>query len=283
MINNYLPRETIIKDIDQESEDTKLFKLVFRDEKLQKSFSFNNGQFLMAGIPGEAEAAFNICSDPLVSKKYFEISVRKVGRLTEVIHRLKKGDKLWVRGPYGLGWPKFRSLTTKNLLLIGGGCGFVPLRSVVLEILNKKNSQTLSQLNIQVFYGCNRFGNLLFKNELISWQKNLDIKIIFDKEKKLKKFKNLQCDTGLITKLFDLYPPRPETTAFLCGPPIMYRFVLKKLKEAGIEDNNIYLSLERRMDCGFGICQHCASDDKYVCQDGPIFKYSEIKETSFIS
>lgn len=282
MINKYLPLETIITEVNQESEDTKLFRLVFKDIKLRKSLSFNNGQFLMMGVPGEAEAAFNICSDPFESKKFIEISVRKVGRLTETIHNLKKGDKLWLRGPYGNSWPKFTGLKNKNLLLVGGGCGFVPLRSVILELLNKNNKIIKSKFNIQVFYGSNSLGNLLFKKELLAWQKDMSVKVIFDKEKKQQKLKNLKCDFGLITKLFDLYPIYKDTTAFLCGPPIMYKFVLEKLKQADIKDEDIYLSIERRMDCGIGICQHCASGDKYVCKDGPVFRYDEIKNTSFI-
>jgi len=280
MHNIYLPKIAVIKEITKESADTKLFKLVLKNK--QKEFTYNNGQFLIVGLPGAGEAAFNLCSNPLVSKRYLEISVRKVGRLTNLIHQLKVGDHLFIRGPYGRGWPKFTNLPTNNLLLVGGGCGFIPLRSVVLEIFIKTLRKKLANFNIQIFYGCATFDNLLFKKELRQWQQKLNLKIIFDKEKVVKKFDSLQCDVGLITKLFDLYPIDNTTTAFLCGPPLMYKFVIEKLKKINVPDQNIYLSLERRMECGDGICQHCASGDLYVCKDGPVFRYDEIKDTELI-
>jgi len=278
-----LPNEVIIKKITQLSVDTKLFTLAFKDKIYQGNFSFLNGQFAMVGIPGAGEAAYNICSDPSASKKFWEIAVRKVGRLTSIMHQLKVGDSLWVRAPFGQGWPKLKNLQTANLLLVGGGCGFVPFRSVALEILNDK--KLLKNFQVKIFYGCSGFDYLIFKDEFVNWQKFFDVKLIFDKEKKLPKANKLfgvKCDLGLITKLFDLYPITSDATAFLCGPAIMYKFVLEKLKQAGVPDQNIYLSLERRMDCGFGICQHCACGDKYVCTDGPIFRYDKIKETELI-
>jgi len=282
MINKYLPLATEIKEVYNQSTDTKLFNLQFIDKKLQRNFSFRNGQFVMVGLPGEGEAAFNICSNPNDSKEFIEISVRLVGRLTEEMHKLKKGDKLWLRGPYGEGWPKFTTLKHKNLLLIGGGCGFVPLRSVILELLDPKNKKIAKNFNTKVFYGCNKLNNLLYKDDLVEWQKKINVQVIFDKETKPKKLKNIKCETGLITKLFDLNEVFQDTTAFLCGPPIMYKFVIKKLKEVGVKDEDIYVSLERRMECGLGVCQHCACGELYVCKDGPVFSYDKIKNSDFI-
>lgn len=292
MINNFLPKLAVIKKITTESPDTKTFSLVFKNKKDQKNFSFSNGQFLMAGLAGEGEGAFNICSNPTESQKFFEISVRKIGRLTEAIHQLKVGDLMQIRGPFGKGWPKLENLSayakapadrqTNNLLLVGGGCGFVPLRSVLLEINSLKKKNKLKNLKTTIFYGCANYDSLLFKKELVEWNKKMDLKIIFDKEKKLLKTDHLKCNLGLITKLFDLYPITSEATAFLCGPPIMYKFVLEKLKAAKVSEQNIYLSIERRMECGEGICQHCASGNLYVCKDGPVFRYDEIKDMNLI-
>ncbi len=285
MQNNFLPKIAKIRKIVKESVETKRFQLTFVNYRDQKKFSFTNGQFLLAGIAGEAEGAFNICSNPVLSKKFFEISVRKIGRLTRGLHQLKVGQTILVRGPFGRGWPNLNNLKTKNLLLIGGGCGFVPLRSVISEINSLKKKNKLKNLKVTIFYGCADYDSLLFKKELVEWDKKMDLKIIFDKEKKLPITNNrfgIKCDFGLITKLFDLYPISKDIIGFLCGPPIMYKFVIEKLKKVGVPEQNIYLSLERRMECGDGICQHCASGDLYVCKDGPVFRLDELTNTSFI-
>lgn len=286
MINNFLPKLAVIKRIMNESTDTRTFQLVFKNKSEQKQFSFSNGQFVMAGLAGEGEGAFNICSNPFDSKKFIEISVRNVGRLTAAIQRLKIGNLLQIRGPFGKGWSKLTNLKTNKLLLIGGGCGFVPLRSVILEIICLKKKNKLKNLKTTIFYGCANYDSLLYKDELKKWKKDFEIKIIFDKEKKLPITNNqicVKCDLGLITKLFDLYPVFSDSMAFLCGPPIMFKYVLEKLKKANVPDENIYLSLERRMECGGGICQHCASGDKYVCKDGPVFRYDQIKDTELLN
>ncbi|MEK7167094.1 MAG: FAD/NAD(P)-binding protein [Patescibacteria group bacterium] len=272
MINLYQPKTVIIKNIKIQTKENKLFTLQFKNKKDQQKFFFTAGQFVEIGIFGFGEAPFAICSSSLNESDFFQICVRKIGQLTEKIHSLKIGDEIQIRGPYGNGFPEIKNPI--NLLLIGGGIGLVPLRSII---------QTIKQDNknkIILFYGAKNYNELLFKDEYKQWQKFLDLRIILEKP-------NLKWKgrVGLITALFNeiniLQAMSHKPQVFLCGPPIMYKFVIQKLKELKIPNKNIFLSLERRMHCGIGICQHCAIDSKYVCKDGPVFNYGKIKNSVF--
>jgi len=191
-----------------------------------------------------------------------------------------------IRGPYGNGWPSLAGHHpaqlgghfNKNLLIVVGGLGLIPLRTLLLD----KDKYLPLKTKIQIFYGAKTPEEFLFKNDFDKWrEQGIDLKLTIDK----------QCPgwdgcVGVVTKLFDEYPIVEDAQTFLCGPPIMYKFVLEKIKEknAGlapedaIKDEDIYVSLERRMHCGIGVCQHCAVGSFYTCKDGPVFRYSEIKD-----
>lgn len=201
---------------------------------LNINLNFKPGQFVMAGLPGFGEAAFS-----LPAKN--QLAIRKTGTVTNALHDLRVGDIIYLRGPYGNGhWPN-----AKNTLIIAGGCGIISLRPILPK-----------EKNI-IFYGVKSKQNLLFKEEHKNWP-NLHISV----------------EPKLITNLFDEIKLPENLTAFLCGPPIMYKFVIQKLKALKIK--NIYLSLERRMSCGIGVCQHCAIGDYYVCKHGPVFNYKHV-------
>jgi len=268
MKNAYLPKLAKILEVKKESIDTKLFTLAFSDKKEQKKFKFEHGQFMMVGLPNVGEAAFDICSSSKDNKKYFQVAIRNVGKVTAKIHGLRKGDRVFVRGSFGRGFP-LDVLKKRNLLLIGGGCGTVTLRSIILDYMNG----LLGKNKIQVFYGCLNEQTTLFKSEEKAWKKKIEYVVILEKPSK-----SWKSDKGLITALFDTHEILPNAVAILCGPPIMYKFVVQKLKEHNFKDEDIYLSLERRMSCGIGICQHCAIGSKYVCTDGPVFSLKEIKD-----
>ena len=267
MRNPYLPKIARIKNIRTETPDTKLFTFQFIEKKDRDSFKFNHGQFLMLGILGQGEAAFDICSST-TKLSTFDLAVRKVGTLTEKLHQLKVGDLVTIRGPFGNGLPR-KIFKNKNLLLVGGGCGFVTMRSFILDYLAGK----LNKGKLKVFYGCLNEENLLFKKEYSTWRKKVDLDIILDHP--TKKWKGPK---GVITVLFNQAQGFKKTVALVVGPPVMYKFVIEKLKEKGMSDSDIYLSLERRMYCGIGVCQHCAIGPYYVCQDGPVFSWEQLKD-----
>ena len=270
MINVYEQKIAVIKELHQESADSKRFVLQGKDRVWQSNFDFMHGQFLMIGLAGFGEAPFDICGSRQDRKKQVEITIRVAGSLTERLHGLKKGDEMLIRGPFGNGFPGFEELPRKNLLLVGGGCGAVTLRSILEEYCEKKH-----KFDLQVFWGCLNEDTLLFKNRHVTWKKNTDFNLILEKPKK-----SWKGERGLVTKLFDKKQVIKDATVLVVGPPIMYKFLIPKLKEHGFSDSDIYLSLERRMYCGVGVCQHCAVGQYYVCKDGPVFRYDVINDVN---
>ncbi len=264
-MNNYLPKKTIIIQIKDLTPDTKLFRLDL------KSFKFLPGQFIMLSILGYGEAPFSITSSP-TKKNYLDLTIRKVGCLTKAMFSKKVGDQVFIRGPYGNGFP-LSIIKGKNLIVIAGGCGLAPMRSIIDYHLDNKNFFS----NLQVLYGARSPQDILYKNEMSLWQKNAEVIITVDKPDK-----SWRGNSGLITNLIT---PKIldgiSSAVIICGPPIMYENVIKKLLDLGFSDTDIFVSLERNMQCGIGICQHCTCGDKYVCVDGPVFSYNQIRYQSY--
>jgi len=267
MLNPYKPKLAKIIKIKKETTDAKLFTLQYINKKDQEDFSFNHGQFMMAGLSGFGEGPFDICSN-IFDNSYIDLCIREVGDLTSAFHRAIVGDTVLIRGPYGHGFPMLDKLDKPNLLLIGGGCGFISMKSIIEDYV--KNFKKTKKA--QVFYGALNEDNLLYKNRYREWQKHLDLQIILNKPTEQWKWKQ-----GLITQLFKDVEVIKDATVIMVGPPVMYKFVLKELKKINIDPSDIYISFERRMHCGIGICHHCAIGSKLVCKDGPVFLYDEIK------
>lgn len=289
MFNPYQVTSAKILNIRQETEDVNTFKV-----QLKKPLNFKAGQFVLVSYPGFGEGPFVPCSMP-GEQTEIELCIRKVGTLTEKLHQLKVGDSLDLRGPYGHGWqdktPFYRHseasaasrrISRKNLLLVAGGMGLVPLRPVILQYLARSKNVGPSTGSggkflpneIQVFYGAKTPDEMIFKDDYNEWQKaGIDLNLTVDK-----KLPNWTGHVGLITTLFDDVKLTKNAICFMVGPPIMYKFVLPKLTEAGFADKDIFVSLERRMHCGLGICQHCAIGSYYVCHNGPIFCWSDLKK-----
>ncbi len=244
--------------------DTTLYTFEFVNQEQQKKFSFIPGQFMLLSIFGYGEAPFGICSSSSKTDQ-IQLTIRSVGRLTEALGKLPQGGMVGLRGPYGNGWP-MEKLKGKNVVIIGGGIGLVPLRSVILDIL--ENRETYG--SVQIMYGARCPEELLFKDDLYLWDNRRDIEYVATVDRD-----DEHCwagNIGVVTILFDRITITPEDTyAFVCGPPIMYRFVLRELEKIGLPDERIFLSLERRMKCGIGHCSHCIVGTKFVCQDGPVF------------
>ncbi len=266
MLNSYLPKFARIKSIRLETADTKLFTFEFVEEPDRQTFSFNHGQFLMAGVLSFGEAAFDICSST-VKPETFELAIRKVGALTEKFHSLQVGDIVTIRGPFGNGLP-LKNFKDKDLLLIGGGCGFVTVRSFVLDYLQNK----LNAGRLNVFYGCLNEDTILFQKEFSNWRKKIHLDIALEKPKR-----SWPGQRGVVTNLFNSQQDFTNTVALVVGPPVMYKFVIEELRARGVLSDDIYLSLERRMHCGVGVCQHCAIGPYYVCKDGPVFSWEQLK------
>jgi len=267
MKNFYYPIPAEIIKVEQLTPINKLFTFRIKDAETKKGFSFKHGQFFILSLPGFGEAPFGFCSNPM-EKDCFQSSVDKRGTLTTKLFNLKKGALVGVRGPYGNGFDQ-KKIRKRNLVLIAGGCGLSPLRTIIEDA--NQNPQNFQK--IQIFYGCRNPKLLAFKNDYKKWSENMEINITVDAPDK-----NWKDNVGVVTNLLTEEKIQNDSVALLVGPPVMYKFVTQKLLKLGLKEEDIYLSLERRMHCGLGICQHCTLvNGKYVCTDGPVFSYAEIK------
>jgi len=263
----YLPIQARILDVRLVANLTKLFKIELPDGV---ALDHKPGQFVQVSIMGIGEAPISISSSPSRSNGSFELCVRKVGDLTSAIHHLESGDKIGVRGPFGNGMTpeRFRG---KDVLFAPGGLGLAPLRSSINQVLDNRSDFG----RVIILYGARNPDELLFKEELTEWNERPDVELHVTVDRPDQNWKG---NVGVITTLFQkIQIYAPNTVAFTCGPPVMYRYVLMEMLSLGIREGNIWLSLERRMKCGVGKCGHCQINHIYTCQDGPCFNYSQIK------
>lgn len=227
------------------------------------------GQFVEVSILGVGEVPISIASSP-TKRGSFELVVRNTGRVTGALHKLEAGNELGIRGPFGKGFP-VRILEGNDLLFVAAGLGMVPLRSLINFVID--NRRDFGKVNILL--GCRTPHNMLFNDEVSGWGKRLDVNFNCTVDQADPEWKG---NVGLITKLIpgiDLDPER--TFGVVCGPPIMYKFVIAELLKKNIPERQILVSLERHMKCGLGKCGHCQINGMYCCQDGPVFSYDKIK------
>jgi len=227
------------------------------------------GQFALVSIPGIGEAPISISSSPTQGKS-FEMVVRKVGNVTNAMHKLKAGDKVGIRGPFGTHFPVDGVMKGKDIVFVCGGLGFVPVRSAINYIMHYRDDYE----HVTILYGVKSPKERLFINELCdhSYRENVTCLETCDRGDE-----NWTGKVGVITTLMiDMTVDPRKTVAIVCGPPVIYRFVIAELHKMGMVDENIYVSLERNMKCGVGKCGHCQINNLYVCQDGPVFKYADL-------
>ncbi len=261
MHNDYQTFNSKILKIGKEGSDSKTYTLSLP----YKGFKFAPGQYVMISLPGFGEAPISISSD-VSETKNFELTVRRSGVLTTELHKKKKSDIIGIRGPYGNAFPMDLG-KGKEILIVAGGCGIEPVRPLILDaVRNPKKYKKVS-----IFYGARDEDAMVYAKEYAKWKKVCDFNLTLDNPKS-KKFRK-----GVVTTLFDVKKIPTDSIAYICGPPIMYKFVIEKMIKQGFDPKNIFMSLERHMDCGQGVCQHCAVGPYYVCKDGPVFSYEQLK------
>jgi sulfhydrogenase subunit gamma (sulfur reductase) len=229
------------------------------------------GQFVEVSIPGIGEAPISVSSSP-TRKGAFEMVIRKVGNVSKALHELTAGDKIFIRGPFGTSFPVDDVMKGKDILFICGGIGLVPVRSAIQYVLDNRDDYG----RIIILFGAKTPRERLFTDEFDQWRnaKNATLLQTVDRRDE-----NWYGAEGVITTLLPLVKiDKDKTVAVICGPPIMYKFVIINLLDTGLREDQIYLSLERRMKCGVGKCGHCQINNIYVCQDGPVFKFSDITD-----
>lgn len=227
------------------------------------------GQFVQVSILGVGECPISICSSP-TRPDTFEITVRRVGEVTSAIHQLQAGNFIGIRGPLGRGFD-VGELEGRDLVIVTGGCALAPARSVIHYVLDRRDRFGA----FHIFYGARSPAELLFKDELEQWQSGTNVHCLVTVDHADESWKGR---TGVVTRLFDQWPALDpaRTRVIVIGPPVMFKFVMLELIGRQIPEANVYCSLERRMKCGIGKCGHCQINHLYACQDGPVFRWTDL-------
>jgi len=266
----YIPRLAQVSRVQGLTERESLFEFRFIDGS---DLGHRPGQFVEVSILGVGEAPISITSSP-THQGSFELAVRKLGSVTSALHSLKMGSVVGIRGPFGNGFPLER-LAGRDVLLVAGGIGLFPLRSLVRYVLDKRHDYD----KVTFLFGVRCPEEQLFLDELELYRNRDDIEYHETVDACTVGGKEWTGNVGVITTLFPkMRKIDPlNTMAVIVGPPVMYRFVIAECKKLGIPDDHIIMSLERKMKCGVGKCGHCQINGLYVCQEGPVFTYAELK------
>jgi len=245
---------------------------LFRISRLDgKGFGHRPGQFVQVSMFGHGEAPISVSSSP-TRGAYLELGVRKVGELTTAMHALRPGDILGIRGPFGTYFD-VQAMRGKDILLISGGCGLAPMRALIQYCEDHRDDFA----QVTVLYGARSPQDLLYKEDLAEWAAGgkLDCRYTVDE---VPPSTSWDCNVGVITTLIPPLNVDPhKTVAVIVGPPVMYQFVIRGLREKGVADKDMIVSLERHMKCGVGKCGHCAMDHLYCCLDGPVFRLDQLR------
>ncbi len=264
--NPYQPFMARIVRIYRMVEDNYVFTLRFLDDRLAASFKYKPGQFVMLSVPGTGEAPISISSSPS-RPGILELCVRRVGRVTNSLYRMQTNDVVGVRGPYGNGFP-VDTMAHNDLLIVAGGLGMAPLRGLLWYALDNRDQFR----NITLMYGVKMPSQMLFREELASLVDRDDMKCLLTVD--VDPSGTWKHHIALLPKMFDHAAITPSTTyAAVCGPPVVYKYVLERLLALNFSKDRILMSLERRMKCGVGKCNHCSVGYKLTCMHGPIFTY----------
>lgn len=269
MIENLVPETGVITDIRIDTPDVKTFRVVSKEGK--KCFEHLPGQCAMLSIPGVGEAMFSITSSP-TNTEFTEFSIKKCGCLTNWLHTMDMGQEILIRGPYGNHFPVETEFKNKNLLFVAGGIGLAPLRSVINYC--RDNRQNYGKIDI--VYGSRTKDDLVDYDEIINqWtaDDNINVYLTIDKPQE-----SWNGHVGFVPSFVKELGFDTDRSVLLCGPPVMIKFTLQTLLEMGFEKHQVYTTMELKMKCGVGKCGRCNIGSKYVCKDGPVFRFDELDE-----
>jgi len=263
--NIYQPVKAVIEEVIEETRTIKTFRI-----KPEADFSFATGQFIELTIPGIGEAPFTPSSDPGI-KDRFDLTIMKAGEITTKLHTMNKGDAVGIRGPFGIGYPlpKFKG---RDILIVGGGVGLAPLRSLLFSLFSQINEYN----KIVLRYGARTQGDIVYKSQIPEWQKKDRVDLLLSVDIGDDSWSG---NVGLVTTILNNAAiDFTKAVGIVCGPPIMMKFVTLKLLDLGIKPEDLYLSMEKSMSCGVGKCGHCRIGKFYACKDGPVFTYDKLKD-----
>lgn len=265
--NPYLPAPARIMRMVDLVPDIRLYDLRFEDATLAQTFAYRPGQFVELSVFGVGEGPFSLPSTP-TRPGFFQLGIRRAGSLTDYLFdHVSEGDTVGIRGPLGNGFP-IEAFAGQDLLLVAGGLGMVPLRGLLSYLIDLRDRFG----RVILLYGSRSPEQVLFRDELESLRRRGDAEILLTVDST--GGQPWHGEVGVVTELLDRFELDVERTfAVACGPPVFYKFMLERLVDRGFGKNRIFLSLERRMECGVGKCGHCAVGYTFTCLHGPVFSY----------
>lgn len=270
--NIYLPKTAVLDRVVDEIHEVKTFYWHFEDEVEQERFrNFRPGQFAQVSLLGMGEFPASLPPSPTEGETFF--TIRTVGSCTAALHELKPGARFGVRGPYGNGFP-MQDYYGKNLVFVAGGIGLIPLRSCIIYALAHRQKFK----SIQIFLGARTPRDLMYRENLKTWEQSAGVECHLTVDRAAEGWTGNVGVVGSLFKKPGVRVPVENTVAFVCGPPVMFRFVIKDLLDMGLPESSIVSTLERYMKCGVGKCGHCCIGVAYVCVDGPVFTYAQIRK-----
>ena len=265
MKNIYRPIEGVVEDIIVETPTIKTFVI-----RPQEDFSFKTGQFVELTMPGIGEAPFTPSSDPNIKEK-IDVTIMKAGHVTSLLHAASRNTSVGIRGPYGKGYP-FEEFQGKDIVIVGGGVGLAPLRSLLLSLFAEIEKYN----KIVLRYGARTPSDMVYKDAIPGWARKNKVDIVTTVDVGEPNWKG---NVGIVTTIVkDLPVNLKKAVAIVCGPPVMMKFTTLKLLDIGFKPQEIYLSMEKNMSCGLGKCWHCRIGKYYICKDGPVFTYEQLKD-----
>jgi sulfhydrogenase subunit gamma (sulfur reductase) len=264
----FVPTRAILRSVNAMTRDNHLFLFTVSAGELARSLP---GQFLELWVPGAGECPISVCSD--LHDGVIELCVRRTGRVTDALFKLREGDWVGLRGPYGMGFPVDR-LEGKNVCLVAGGLGIAPIRSLLQYILNRREKFG----KVVLVYGMRHSDDLLFRHEMKQLLRRSDIDVYIGAEEMSgPEVPPVPTQLGRVTDMLRMADIDETFECAICGPPVMYPYVVKELKAKGVIESQLWLSLERHMKCGIGKCGHCFIGGRFTCKEGPVFCLSDLR------
>jgi NAD(P)H-flavin reductase len=256
-----------VQRVRKETPDTVTIDLTPEDGT---GMAFAPGQFNMLYMFGIGEIPISISGDP-ARPETLTHTVRAVGAVSRALCAVRPGDTIGVRGPYGAAWP-VQAAEESDVVIVTGGIGLAPLRPAFYHLLTNRGHYG----NVVLLYGARTHRDMLYKHELERWRSRYDLEVEVTVDSAVGGWNG---HVGLVTTLIPRAPYDPQhTVVMICGPEIMMRFTIREFQKHGVADENIYISMERNMECGLGLCGHCQFGPYFVCKDGPVFRYADVKK-----
>lgn len=269
MLNPYVIHPATIVEKIREAEDINTYRLEFVDEQMRERYRFEAGQFNMVYLFGVGEVAISIVSDPDESE-FLDHTIRAVGRITQAIADLQPGDVLGVRGPFGQGWP-LEEARGRDVVIVTGGLGCAPVAGAIEYIFRRRTQYG----SVKILHGVKTPHDLLYRERFETWRRFPDTEILLTSDQPDRGWSH---HIGVVTELFELVSiDPPKSVVLMCGPEIMMRLGAPIFMRRGIPSTAIYVSLERHMECGIGLCGHCQLGPYFLCKDGPVMRYDRVE------